>query len=252
MSTTADRVKETTPTLGTGPISFGGAVTGFRAFSSAFVSGVDIYYAIQNDTNTEWEVGIGAVTTGTPWTLARTTVLASSNAGSLVSFTSVAKEVFATLPATILTRLQNSTRTRLTSVAGSNIITAVLTPAITAYVEGQVFQFIAAATNTGVVTINIDGLGVSPVTKNGVAPLTSGDIASGQAYILIRDAVGNFQLSGGSGGGAQAGGSIYENATVINSSYTITAGRNGLSAGPITVANGVTITVPLGSVWTVV
>ena len=68
MPSIADRVKETTTTTGTGTVSLGGAVTGFRAFSSAFASGTEVYYCITDGTN--WEVGYGAATTGTPWTLA--------------------------------------------------------------------------------------------------------------------------------------------------------------------------------------
>jgi hypothetical protein len=99
MPSIADRVKETTTTTGTGTVSLDGAVTGFRAFSSAFTTGTVVYYCITDGTN--WEVGYGAVTTGTPWTLARTTVLASSNAGSLVSFGAGTKDVFCTAPAAV-------------------------------------------------------------------------------------------------------------------------------------------------------
>jgi len=97
MASIADRVRETTTTTGTGTVSLGGATTGFQAFSSAFTSGTVVYYCITDGTN--WEVGSGAVTTGTPWALARSTVLASSNAGSLVSFGAGSKDVFCTLPA---------------------------------------------------------------------------------------------------------------------------------------------------------
>jgi hypothetical protein len=42
------------------------------------------------------------------------------------------------------------------------------------------------------------------------------------------------------------------NDQTVNSSYTIPVGRNSGSFGPITIASGVTVTVPSGSVWTVV
>lgn len=45
---------------------------------------------------------------------------------------------------------------------------------------------------------------------------------------------------------------IWENAATISSNYTIASGNNAMSAGPITIASGVTVTVPSGSVWTVV
>ena len=45
---------------------------------------------------------------------------------------------------------------------------------------------------------------------------------------------------------------LYENAAVIAADYSITANNNAISAGPITVNGGVTVTVPSGSTWTVV
>ena len=45
---------------------------------------------------------------------------------------------------------------------------------------------------------------------------------------------------------------LYENANTISTAYTITSGNNALSAGPITVATGGSVTVPTGSAWTVV
>lgn len=42
-----------------------------------------------------------------------------------------------------------------------------------------------------------------------------------------------------------------ENDTTVNTSYTLTTGRNALSVGPITVASGATVTVPSGKRWLV-
>lgn len=95
---TADRVKETTTTTGTGTITLAGAVAQYRSFASAFADGSLVQYAIVGQTGTEWEVGNGTFTaSGT--TLARTTVLASSNAGSAVNFSAGTKDVFATVTA---------------------------------------------------------------------------------------------------------------------------------------------------------
>jgi hypothetical protein len=52
-------------------------------------------------------------------------------------------------------------------------------------------------------------------------------------------------------GGLVAGGGIFENSQTISVNYTITAGSNGMSTGPITVASGYTVTVPTGSRWVV-
>ena len=45
---------------------------------------------------------------------------------------------------------------------------------------------------------------------------------------------------------------LWENSATISANYTIGSGNNAVSAGPITVASGVTVTVPTGSTWTVV
>jgi hypothetical protein len=52
-------------------------------------------------------------------------------------------------------------------------------------------------------------------------------------------------------GGAQAGGAIVTNQDEATVSYTIAAGENGFSVGPVTVASGVTITVSAGQRWLV-
>lgn len=92
----ADRVKETTTTTGTGTLTLAGAATGFQSFS-VIGNGNTTYYAISSSSGTEWEVGIGTYTlSGT--TLARTTILASSNSGSAVNLSAGTKDVFVTLP----------------------------------------------------------------------------------------------------------------------------------------------------------
>lgn len=93
----ADRVRETTTTTGTGTVTLAGAVLGFQSFS-AIGNGNTTYYTIAGVGTSEWEVGIGTYTSsGT--TLSRTTVLASSNSGSLVNFSAGTKDVFCDYPA---------------------------------------------------------------------------------------------------------------------------------------------------------
>ncbi len=91
-----DRVQETSATVGTGALTLGGAVLGFQSFA-AIGDGNTTYYAIVDTAAYDWEVGIGTYTSsGT--TLSRTTVLSSSNGGSLVPFASGTKNVFCTYP----------------------------------------------------------------------------------------------------------------------------------------------------------
>jgi hypothetical protein len=95
----ADRVKETTTTTGTGAISLGGAEANFVAFSSALSDGDTTYYAIIDDTNEDFEVGLGTYASAGN-TLARTTILSSTNSGSVVNLGSGTKDIFVTYPAT--------------------------------------------------------------------------------------------------------------------------------------------------------
>ena len=90
-----DRVKESTTTTGTGTYTLAGAVTGFEAFSS-IGNGNTTYYVCTD--GTDFEVGIGTYTlSGT--TLARTTILESSNSDSAVSWSSGLKTIFCSQPA---------------------------------------------------------------------------------------------------------------------------------------------------------
>lgn len=57
---------------------------------------------------------------------------------------------------------------------------------------------------------------------------------------------------GGGASGAVNNPVFYENDTNVTGDYTITTGKNAMSAGPITIDDGVTVTVPDGSVWTIV
>ncbi len=56
----------------------------------------------------------------------------------------------------------------------------------------------------------------------------------------------------GGAGGAGGDSVFYENDTNVTTSYSITSGKNAMSAGPITINNGAVVTIPNGSVWTVV
>ena len=94
-----DRVKETSTTTGTGTLSLAGAVSGFQTFVAGIGNSNVTYYAIVNDSGTEFEIGIGTVTDASPDTLSRTTILESSNSDSAVDFSAGTKTVFCTLPA---------------------------------------------------------------------------------------------------------------------------------------------------------
>jgi len=89
-----DRVKESSTTTGTGTYTLAGAEAGHQTFS-AIGDGNTTYYAATD--GTYWEVGIGTYTaSGT--TLARTTILSSSNSNNAVNWTAGEKLIFVTQP----------------------------------------------------------------------------------------------------------------------------------------------------------
>jgi hypothetical protein len=91
----ADRVKETTTSIGTGAVTLAGAVSGFQSFAVVGNANTTYYTIVLGS---QWEVGIGTYTaSGT--TLSRDTVLESSNANALVPFAAGIKDVFVTYPA---------------------------------------------------------------------------------------------------------------------------------------------------------
>jgi len=93
-----DRVKETTTSTGTGAISLAGAQPNFRTFASVLSNADTTYYAIIDNTNLAFEVGLGTYATSGN-TITRTTVLSSSNSNSAVDFSAGTKDVLLTYPA---------------------------------------------------------------------------------------------------------------------------------------------------------
>ena len=93
-----DRVKETTTTTGTGTLTLGGAVTGFETFAAGVGNSNTTYYAVTLPGSSEFEVGLGTLS-GDSSTIARTTVISSSNSDNAVNFSAGTKTIFCTIPA---------------------------------------------------------------------------------------------------------------------------------------------------------
>lgn len=88
----ADRVFETSTSTGVGSFNLAGSTTGFRTFVAGVGTGNTCNYEINN--GTDWEIGIGTITAGSPDVLSRDTVTASSNSGAKVNWGSGTKNVF--------------------------------------------------------------------------------------------------------------------------------------------------------------
>ena len=97
-------------------------------------------------------------------------------------------------------------------------------------------------------------VGVGTYTSSGTTLSRDTVLASSNSGSLVNFSAGTKDVfvtypAGRSVTGATG---MMENDTTITANYTVNSGRNALTSGPITVNSGVTITVPTGSVWTVV
>jgi len=146
----ADRVQETSTTTGTGSFTLDGAATGFQTFASVLSSADTTYYTIADQGGANWEVGLATFTS--PSTLARTTILSSSNAGSAVNFAAGTKNVFITYPAG-RSVLSNSSGVVPVNVGGTGASALTANNVILGNGTSAV-QFVAPGTNGNVLTSN--------------------------------------------------------------------------------------------------
>lgn len=94
-----------------------------------------------------------------------------------------------------LDQVQGGAATFIT-VTGTDTLTGTVVPALSAYATGNQFSFLVANTNTGAVTINVDGIGSKAITRTGTTALVAGDMVAGQAVEIIYDGT-RFQLVNG-------------------------------------------------------
>lgn len=100
-------------------------------------------------------------------------------------------------------------------------------------------------TSSGTLAISYSGTAL-PVANGGTGLTAAGTAgyvltSNGTAWVSAAPVSSNITAQG-----------LFENANTISANYTIGTNNNAVSAGPITVASGVTVTVPSGSVWTIV
>ena len=102
-------------------------------------------------------------------------------------------------------------------------------------------SYTASDVLTKIKTVDGSGSGLDADTVDGI-----------QATGLVSN---NYFQDNSGGGGATGGGSdkiFHNNDQTVTTSYTIPSGQNSMTAGPISINSGVTVTVPSGSEWTIV
>ena len=258
-----DRVLETCSSPGTGAVTLLGATVGYQTFSAAIGNGNTCYYTISDQNGVNWEVGLGTYATSGN-TLTRTTVLSSSNSGSTVNFNTGTQNVFVTYPS------EQAVYQDANGYITSQFISSLQAFAIKS--TGQINLKPLASAPTGAAGDIIfnstssqfqgyNGTAWLPVggavlsndtsTATSVYPLfanaTSGTattIYTSNANLLYTPSTGELTAQTH----VSANGLTVNSATV-SANYTIPSGSNAISAGPVTVASGITVTVPSGSVW---
>lgn len=228
----ADRVKETTTVTGTGTATLLGAATGFQSF--AVVGNANTtYYCIAGQGTAEWEVGIGTYTSsGT--TLARTTILASSNAGAVVTFSAGTKDVFVTYPAGYSVNATNNPGS-VGQILASNG-TGIAPTWATKITQGTV-----VTTTSGT---NIDFTAIPATTKR-ITVMLSGVSVSGTSRLLLQI---------GDSGGVEITGYVGTTIQISNGgTQTYSAGFTITAAGTPSAADTITGAIFLnnitGNVW---
>lgn len=218
-----DRVKETTTTTGTATYTLAGAVSGFETFGSVG-DGNTTYYACSD--GTDFEVGIGTYTaSGT--TLARTTILQSSNSDAAVNWGSGTRTIFCTLPAEKMSFLDASGNvvaangSNLTALNASNLASGTVP-------DARFPATLPAASGVNLTALNASNLGSGTVpdarfpatlpaangsnlTALNASNLASGTVANARLDAQLQDVAGlavtngNFIVGDGSNFVAESG-----------------------------------------------
>lgn len=122
---------------------------------------------------------------------------------------------------------------------------------------------------TGTLTANVtyqvpSGVGGQWIATNaatGAFTITFRTAAAGTTALIPASVTGVTVYSNGAnvyltgGGGATGGGAdqvFFQNSQTVTTSYAIPSGKNAMTAGPITINSGVTVTIPTGSVWSII
>ena len=120
---------------------------------------------------------------------------------------------------------------------------------------------------TGAVKVFLNGVLLTPesdysATNGASVTLVSGASAGDVLVVIASDTyeeVDTYTISqidvllesvGAKGGGSDQ--IFYENGQTVTTDYTITTNKNAVTAGPITINSGVTVTIPSGSYWSIV
>ena len=146
-----------------------------------------------------------------------------------------------------------------TSVSAGSYGSATAIPAITVDAQGRITAASTNSINTSTIPVADESTDTTcfPVF---VTTATGDQAPKTGSNLTFNSATGALGATSYTGDGSSltgvastvADGCIYENSQTISNNYTLTTNKNAMSAGPITVASGATLTVPSGSTYTIV
>jgi len=96
--------------------------------------------------------------------------------------------------------------------------------------------------------VEIGAASAAAAGADGYIQFSTGGTFDSSANLVWDDANSQLEI----GGNVQTSSPIYLNGQTVTANFTVPTGYNGMSAGPVTIANGVTVTVSSGSDWSVV
>ena len=202
--------------------------------------------------------GLGTVTYSDTGIIVSGLVTATTFSGN-ISATTVVADDFLNVGGNI--KLGNAGVITATSFSGSGAnltgidATALKDPGgdviIQAQDSGAVFTGIHTFTTSGA---TLDGSGIKVSTGATISPIGNASftgIVTASSFIGDGSSLSNLP-AGAPVGGASTNTVFFENDKTVGVGYSITSGKNAMSAGPISINAGIAVTVPSGSSWTIV